>query len=78
MTGNSRDESWETVRALEDLLALVARIDDRRKVIRLHSWQSSSFGAIYDEATAMHDDLNELRECLGSAWEEIYGRVTSK
>lgn len=74
---SSRNKQWDKVRALEDLLAMVARIDDRRKVIRAQSWHQGSFRAIYEEATAMSAELQQLGNELGLLWNDLYGTVTN-
>jgi len=60
------------VRALEDLLALVARIDDRRRVIYAHAWREGSWDAVFDEVVAMEAELDALRAALGTVWARVY------
>jgi len=73
----SRGATWQAVRNVEDLLAVLARIEDRRRVIRLHAWQRSSWDAIYDESVAMRVDLDDLRDYLGQVWQQVYTQVAS-
>jgi hypothetical protein len=62
---------------LEDILAMIARLDDRRRVIRAQAWHQGSFMAIYEEATAMRDELQQLGNELGMLWNDLYGTVTN-
>ncbi len=66
----SRSEAWDWVRALEDLQAVLVRIDDRRKVIRLQAYHEGSFDAIYDEAVGLERDLANARGRIGVLWAE--------
>jgi hypothetical protein len=68
---SSRDEKWERVRGLENLLALLDGIDERRRVIREQAWHEGSFDAIFEEATAMRDDLARLKAQLSERWETL-------
>lgn len=69
----SRSEAWEAVRSLEDIMALVARVDERREVIRQQAW--GRMDAIYTEAAAMRVDLARLREALATCWERVVERA---
>lgn len=74
---SSRDKDWQNIRDIEDALALLARIDMSRKLIRLHAWQQSgSWDIVYDESTAMSQDIEELGERLGAIWAIMHACVT--
>jgi len=70
-----RSEAWQKVRELEDLLALLAQVDGRRRVIRVQAWSQGSFDAIYSEATLMRGDLGRVKECLSALWERWVGEA---
>ena len=72
---SSRDEKWERVRGLENLLALLDGVDERRRVIREQAWHEGSFDAIFEEATAMRDDLARLKAQLSERWETLMGEA---
>jgi hypothetical protein len=59
------------VRSLEDVQALLDRVDERRQVIRAQAWHEGSFDAIYEEATRMKGDLAALKAALAARWEEL-------
>lgn len=67
----SRGEAWERVRSIEDAQALLDRVDERRRVIRIQAWREGSFDAIFEEATQMREDLGRLRETLAGRWAEL-------
>jgi hypothetical protein len=54
------------------LLALVEIVDERRKVIRVQAWHEGNWTAVYQEATAMKKELEELKAVLSARWEELY------
>ena len=74
---SSRAEAWERVRSLENLLALLDGVDERRRVIREQAWHEGSFDAIFEEATAMRDDLTQLKRQLSERWETLMGEAQS-
>jgi hypothetical protein len=67
----SRDDAWDRVRSLETLLALLSCIEDRRRVIRTHAWREGSWQQVFEEATAMEDDLKSFRDMLSERWHEL-------
>jgi hypothetical protein len=69
---NSNSPAWQNVRSIEDLIAIVDRIDDRRKVIRVQAWNEGSWRSVYLEATAMKDDVAILRDLLQHAWPVLH------
>jgi len=71
----SRSEVWARVRDLEDVLALLAWVDDRRRVIRIQAWREGNWEAVYAEATAMQQDLQELRTLLAARWDKLFARA---
>ena len=71
----SRSEAWERVRGLEDVLALLASVEDRRRVIRVHAWREGDWGQVYVEATAMAGELARLKGLLAARWEELFGEA---
>ena len=68
----SRDPAWQRIRDLEDALALLDRVDERRRVIRRQAWNDGSHDAIYQEATAMTTDLARLKATLSERWHELF------
>jgi len=73
---NAKSAEWKRVRELEDILAALARIDERRKVIRLHAWQRADWDVVYNEATKMLEDLDRVRDELGAHWRQFYSFAT--
>lgn len=70
---NSRGEAWARVRQVEDVMAVVARIDERRRVMRVHAWREGSWDVVFQEATDMQADIMRLKELLRGAWDVLYG-----
>ena len=68
----SRGKEWQRVQHVEDLLALVVLLDDHRRVILIQAWSRGDWGAVYDEATAMTQELAELKAELSARWQELY------
>jgi hypothetical protein len=64
----SRDRQWETVRSLEDALALLHTVNERRRIVRLHLWYGGDQEMAYTEITAMKDDLEKLKAFLSDQW----------
>ena len=75
---NSRSKGWDNVRTIEDLLALLASIDDRRRVIRIHAWREGSWDAVYQESTAMRHELAQLKTELSAAWNILHATATKR
>jgi len=69
---NSKTPAWHAVHTLEDLLALVNQIDERRRVIRVQSWHEGSWRSVYVEATAMKNELAQLQDLLRDTWADVY------
>lgn len=57
---------------MENVLALLAGVDDRRRIIRVQAWNEGDWATVYAEATAMKEDLAALRESLSARWAELY------
>ena len=72
----SRCQGWERVRTLEDVLALLSQVDDRRRVIRAQAWNEGDWGTVYAEATAMREELAQLKALLSGRWKELFDSVT--
>lgn len=68
----SRSKHWESVRTLEDALALLAQIDDRRKVVREQLWREGDLQTAFAEITAMKPELARLKATLSSRWHELF------
>jgi len=75
MNSPSRSDEWERVRELEDLLALLAKVDGRRRVIRVQAWRQGSWEAVYCEASQMDGDLARVRTALSSLWDRWIGEA---
>lgn len=73
MSYPSRGPEWERVRGLEDALALLSNVEDRRRVIRVQAWHQADWGRVFVEATRMKKDVARLKELLSSRWEELFG-----
>jgi hypothetical protein len=70
---HSNSPIWQRVRYLEDLLAILARIEDRRQVIREESWNEADWARVYFEASKMGDDVEALKVALRERWAEAMG-----
>lgn len=70
---SSKSELWQAERQTLDLLAILARVDHRRAVIRRQAWQrpGESWGAVYDETTAMRAEIAELRAQMSECWQRL-------
>jgi len=53
---------------VEDALALLVDIEDRRRVIRVQAWNRGDFGQIFAEATGMKDEVEALKRKLVVLW----------
>lgn len=73
---SSRSKEWDRVRQIEDLLALLSAIDDRRRIIRTHAWREGSWDAVYQESTAMRHELAQLKTELSAAWSTLHAAAT--
>ncbi len=69
---SSRSSVWLRVRRLEDVLAALAAVDDRRRVIRVQAWNEGDWGTVFAEATAMKEDLADLKALLACRWQELF------
>lgn len=63
------------MRTLENALALLSQIDDRRRVIRAQAWHEADWAQVYAEATAMRRDLLKLKGLLSERWGELFAEV---
>jgi hypothetical protein len=68
---NSRDDAWDRVRSLEELLTLVKQADDHRRVIRRHAWHEGNWQQVFVEATEQGKTLSRLRAVLSERWHEL-------
>lgn len=68
----SRCESWDRVRCVEDLLALLSVIGGRCQVIRVQAWHEGSWAVVFAEATAMREELSELKGELAATWARLH------
>ncbi len=79
MIQNSRSRDWQYVRSLEDIKALLLRIDARRAIIRKQAWHGTtreSLNAIFDEATAMRAELAELKSAIDTIYQQLFTEVS--
>lgn len=67
----SRGRAWERVREVEELMAFLACVDERRGVVRVHAWREGDWGAVFEEVSAMRGELEELRAGLSQLWGEL-------
>jgi hypothetical protein len=68
----SRSAHWEPVRTLEDALALLHAIEERRAIIAEQLWNEGDLQAAYVEAAAMETDIERFRTALSQQWEELF------
>lgn len=74
----SRDENWNRVRTVEDALAILNKIEQRRRIIRYQLWKEGDLATAYVEATKMQGDLSKLKETLSERWEELFRQAREK
>ena len=71
----SRSKSWQRIRNLEDALAILKDIEDRRKIVRQQIWHEGDLTVAFAEITAMGDDLQHFKHTLSSRWHELMETV---
>jgi len=59
------------VQSLEELLALVGQVEERRRVIRRQAWREGSWQQVFIEATEQGKSLARLRAALSERWHEL-------
>jgi hypothetical protein len=69
--------SWADAREIEEMLFRLGNLRLRLAVIRRHAWHESygSWAAVYDEATAMEPELDEVRAALGACYDALTERI---
>lgn len=67
----SRGRAWQRVQSLEELLALVGQVEERRRVIRRQAWREGSWQQVFIEATEQGKSLARLRAALSERWHEL-------
>jgi len=72
---NSRAPEWHDAHEAERLVFLLGDLDERRRVIRRQAWHEGSWGAVYDEATAMRETIRELQERIGATYAALMERA---
>jgi len=60
---------------VEDMLALVLGIEDRRRCIFRHAWEEVGWDAVFDEARLMQRDVDKLLRVVQSCWCEIQAQI---
>ena len=68
----SRCEAWDRVRSVEELLALLSVAAGRCQVIRVQAWHEGSWATVFAEATAMREELGELRGEMAAVWARLH------
>jgi len=73
MSYPSRGPEWTRVQTLEDAIAVLESIDERRRVIREHAWhQSGNWSQVFVEATRMRKEVELLEKLLRERWKELF------
>lgn len=68
-------EVWQQLRALEDLLATLSDIDDKRRVIRTQAWYEGNWDTVYQMATEMKEQIDALKLMLSQHWHKLHDSV---
>ena len=68
---SSRGSAWRDAQDAERLAFLLGDLDERRRTIRVQAWHEGSWGAVYDEVTAMRDVLAEARAIVAGLHSEL-------
>ncbi len=75
MASHSQDPDWKRIRSLENVLAILNDIEDRRQVVRQQIWHEGDLTTAYSEITAMGKDLERFKHTLSSRWYELMETV---
>ena len=67
----SRSKDWKRIRSLENALAILKDIEDRRQVVRQQIWHEGDLTVAFAEITAMGADLQRFKDTLSSRWYEL-------
>ncbi len=67
---SSRSRAFRRMERVEDALALLVDIDDRRKVIRAQAWNRGSWEQVFVEASGMVGEIERLKRELVVVWKE--------
>lgn len=68
---SSRGDAWDRVRSVEELLMLVGKAEQHRRVIRRQAWREGSWEAVFIEATEQGKALARLRAAISERWHEL-------
>lgn len=71
---NSRSIEWAKIRDLEDIMALLAKIDTDRDTIKRHAWNSGHV-EIFQASERQRRDLAQLRQALSAQWHHLTGEA---
>jgi len=76
MASHSQDPDWKRIRNLENALAILKDIEDRRKIVRQTDLgHEGDLTVAYAEITAMGNDLQHFKHTLSSRWHELMETV---
>lgn len=64
----SRSDKWCQIRAIEDVLALVANAKDLNAAIRAQAWRGGDWTAVFVMATTQDETLEKLKAILSTRW----------
>ena len=67
----SRSKDWKRIRSLENALAILKDVEDRRQIVRQQIWHEGDLTVAFAEITAMGADLQRFKDTLSSRWYEL-------
>ena len=59
---------WSRIRSLEDVLGLLALVEDRLKAIRIQAWNEGSWDRVFEDAITAQAELERLQAMLSARW----------
>lgn len=81
MPKSSKDNRWETIDSLEDMLSIVGTLHKAAEIIEAHAHHhdmlnpEASFDRIYIEAKDAQEDLQLLQRILSRRWADIVSDI---
>ena len=72
---NSRSEAWADLRDLEDVLALLAGLDQERRLIKRRAWEIGD-GETFAASERQRVGLAQLKALLSARWHELVERAS--
>lgn len=71
---NSRGNEWQTLRKLEDVLAILADVNEARAEIKREAWRYG-IEAIFEATNRQQAALERLKETLSQRWHELMEQI---